>query len=82
MLPRKTISMFSLPGIKTLNYEQNLVGRKIVMVCLSAIHWPVIEPHVPKIVATVDRAMPGSFTRVEGGRFTRGGRKPNAPTLD
>jgi hypothetical protein len=31
-------------GDKTLPCEQNLTGRKIALVCLSAASWPVIEP--------------------------------------
>jgi hypothetical protein len=33
-----------ITGDKTLPYEQNLTGRKIALVCLSAVSWPVIEP--------------------------------------
>jgi hypothetical protein len=65
-----------ITGDKTLQYEQNMQGRKIALVSLSAVGWPVIEPHVPKIVTAVDSAMPGSFIRVECGKFSRAGKKP------
>jgi hypothetical protein len=55
-------------------YQRNLSGRRIAIVSLSAIAWPIIEPHVAKIVAAVDRARAGSFVRVECGAFDR---RPN-----
>jgi hypothetical protein len=61
--------------------HQNLAGREIALVSLSAVNWPVIEPHVAKIGAAVDSAMPGSFTRVECGGFVRPGRRPKGCTL-
>lgn len=59
-------------GDRTLHYEQNLSGRRIAIVLLSAVSWPVIEPHVSKIAAAVDNAGPGTFTSVECGVFRRG----------
>jgi predicted nuclease of predicted toxin-antitoxin system len=70
-----------ITGDKTLHYEQNMQGRDIALISLSAVGWSVIEPHVSKIVAAVDRAMPGSFTRVECGKFSRGGQRPVGPSL-
>ena len=58
-------------GDRTLIYEQNLSGRKIALVSLSAVGWPVIEGHVAKIAGAIDAATPGSFTRVDCGRFVR-----------
>ncbi len=58
-------------GDKTLPYEQNLTGRKIALVCLSAVSWPVIEPFAGRIAAAVDRATPGALVRVECGAFSR-----------
>jgi len=62
---------------KTLEYEQNLTGRNLALVCLSANSWRVIAPHARMIVAAVDAAAPGSFRRVECGTFTR--REPMGP---
>jgi hypothetical protein len=56
---------------KTLQYEQNLAGRKLALVSISANSWKLIGPNVSKIVAAVDAATPGSFTRVDCGKFTR-----------
>ena len=41
-------------GDLSLRYQQNMAGRKIAVVSLSAIGWSVIEPHVEKIVVAVD----------------------------
>jgi hypothetical protein len=68
-------------GDKTLPYEQNMSGRKIALVCLSAVSWPVIEPFVDVIAAAVDNAMAGRLVRIESGAFSRrasqGGPKPS-----
>ena len=63
-------------GDLSLTYSRVWWTRKIAIVSLSAIGWPVIEPHVAKIVAAVDATTPGSFTRVEVGKFARPKRKP------
>ena len=68
-------------GDKTLHLEQSLSGRKIALVCLSAVSWPVIERHAAKIVAAVDNATPGSFVRVDVGRFSRPKNKRGGPAL-
>jgi hypothetical protein len=61
--------------------RQNLSGRAIALVSLSAVSWPVIEPHVAKIINAVDDAKSGSFTRVDVGRFRRPSRKPKGVDL-
>ena len=58
-------------GDLSLTYQQNMIGRTMAIVSLSAIGWPVIEVHVAKIVTAVNEARPGSFTRVEVGKFAR-----------
>ena len=60
-----------ITGDKTLHHEQNLTGRKIALVSLSAVNWPIIEPHVAGIIAAVERATPGSFARIDCGAFQR-----------
>jgi len=69
-----------LTGDKSVEFEQNMKRRKIAVVSLSAPHWPIIRPHVAKIVAAVGAARPGEITRVECGTFRRGG-KPSTPGL-
>jgi hypothetical protein len=58
-------------GDRTLHYEQNLTSRKIAIVSLSAISWPILEPHVEQILKAVDAASQGSFAAVDCGTFRR-----------
>ena len=62
-------------GDLSLIYQQNMAARKIAIVSLSAVGWPIIEPHVSKIIVAVDRAEAGSFVRVECGAFVRHGKR-------
>ncbi len=59
-------------GDLSMSYQQNLSGRRIAIISLSAIGWPIIEPHAAKISSAVDDASIGSFVRVECGVFARG----------
>jgi hypothetical protein len=63
-----------LTGDQTLKREQNLAGRRLAVVALSAIQLPIIRNNLPAIVAAIDRAVPGSFQIVDCGTFSR--RKP------
>jgi len=58
-------------GDLSMPYQQNLTGRSISIVSLSAIGWPIIEPYVPGIVSAVDAARAGGFVRVDCGSFRR-----------
>src|SRR5438270_56796 len=60
---------------KTIQFEQNLAGRKLALICLSANSWKIIQPKVDRIVGAVDAATPGSLTMVDCGAFART-RKP------
>ena len=60
-----------LTGDQTLNYEQNLAGRRLAIVALSAIQLPIIRKNLPKIIAAIDDAAPGSFQAVDIGTFSR-----------
>jgi hypothetical protein len=66
-----------LTGDGTLNYEQNLAGRRLAIVALSAIQLPIIKKHLPKIIAAIDNASPGTFQAVDCGTFRR--KKPAGP---
>ena len=50
---------------KNMRYQQNLSIRKIAVVVLGKGNWPMIEPHVQKVVAAVNAAGPGSFAEVD-----------------
>ena len=58
-------------GDSTIHYEQNLTGRKLAIVSLSAVEWRIIKDHLPQIIAAVDTAAPGSFQKVDCGTFSR-----------
>jgi hypothetical protein len=66
-------------GDLSLKYQQNMIARRIALVSLSAIGWPVIAPHVGKIIDAVDGAVPGSFVRVDAGSFSRLRSRPEGP---
>jgi hypothetical protein len=67
-------------GDKTIEYEQNMQERRIAVVSLSAPHWRLIKDHVGRIAIAVETALPGSFMRVDCGKFARPKRAP-APEL-
>jgi hypothetical protein len=58
-------------GDRTLHYEQNLTNRKIAIVSLSTINWPILELHIAEIVRAVDAASSGSFIAVNRGTLRR-----------
>jgi predicted nuclease of predicted toxin-antitoxin system len=60
-----------LTGDGTLSDEQNLTGRRLAIVALSAIQLPIIRNHLPKILAAIDAASPGSFQAIDCGTFSR-----------
>jgi hypothetical protein len=60
-----------LTGDQSLYHEQNLTGRKLAIIALSSVEWRIIELHLPKIIAAIDAAIPGSFQAVDCGTFTR-----------
>jgi PIN like domain len=60
-----------LTGDKTLRYEQNLSKRRLAVVVLAAIELPIIQNHLPGIIAAIDDAVPGSFREVDCGTLSR-----------
>lgn len=58
-------------GDLSMSYQQNLTRRRISIVSLSAIGWPIIEPHIARIVSAVDVSRAGGFVRVDCGAFSR-----------
>ena len=49
---------------KNIRYQQNLVGRRIAVVVLSAPQWPLVRLQVAEIAAAVNAATPGSYVEV------------------
>ncbi len=60
-----------LTGDQTLSYEQNLTGRRLAVVALSAIQLPILKENLPKIIAAIDGAAPGTFQALDCGTFSR-----------
>ena len=50
---------------KNIRYQQNLTGRKIAVVVLGQARWRLIRPMIPRIVAALHAANPGTFPEVE-----------------
>ena len=58
-----------LTGDLSLEYQQNLTGRKIAIVSPSANSWRIVRHHVPAINDAVKKSSPGTFVRVDCGRY-------------
>jgi hypothetical protein len=58
-------------GDQTLHYEQSLTGRRLAIVALSSVEWRIVKDYLPRILAAVDSAAPGSFQVVDCGAFSR-----------
>jgi hypothetical protein len=48
-----------------MRYQQNLAGRKIVIVVLSKQQWPELQAHVQLVVAAVNLATSGAYAEVD-----------------
>ena len=68
-----------LTGDRSLVHEQNLSGLKIAIVVLSTNNWAILRNHVPKILAAIDAASPGTFQAIDCGRFSRKKTRPARP---
>lgn len=60
-----------LTADRNLAYQQNLSGRVIALVVLTAHTWDRIEPNMARVVAALERAGAGTFEVVDCGRFQR-----------
>jgi hypothetical protein len=49
---------------KNLAYQQNLSGRRLVLVILPFGSWPKVKPYMDEIVEVVDKAEPGGFYEI------------------
>ncbi len=50
---------------QNIEYQQNLVGRKLALVVLGSNIWPIVRQHRPLIAAHVNASTPGSFDFLE-----------------
>jgi predicted nuclease of predicted toxin-antitoxin system len=78
LIERASFGAF-VTGDKRMEHEQQLEGRPFSVLLLSTNHLPSIIPHVGKIAEALDRAQPGSLTKVDCGTFLpRRTRKPDS----
>ena len=55
-------------GDLSLEYQQNITGRQIAIVSLSANNWRIVKDYIPAIARAIRAAQSGSFSRVECGK--------------
>ena len=48
-----------------LQYQQNLMVRRIAVLRLSTNHWPTLKGQVVLVQSALDKVRPGEFVRVE-----------------
>ena len=49
---------------QNLEYQQNLVGRRLAVLVLPTTSWPKIQAHIAEIVDGVGRLRPGDFRKL------------------
>lgn len=50
---------------KNLRYQQNLKERRIAIVVIGHSQWPTLKPHVQRVLAAIEAALPGSYVEIE-----------------
>jgi hypothetical protein len=60
-----------LTGDQSLRYEPDMSGRRLAIIVLSSVEWRIVKDHLPKMVAAIDNAAPGSVEAVDCGKFSR-----------
>jgi len=68
-----------LTGDLSLEYQQNMAGRKIAIVSLSANSWRIVQNYIPAIAGAIAAANAGSFSRVDCGKY-KPSKTPHDPT--
>jgi hypothetical protein len=56
-----------LKGDLSIEYQQNISGRNIAIVSLSANNWRIVQNYIPAIAGALQNAHSGSFSRVDCG---------------
>jgi len=47
------------------------MGRRLAVIALSSIEFPILKHNLSLILAAIDNALPGTFRAVECGTFRR-----------
>jgi predicted nuclease of predicted toxin-antitoxin system len=50
---------------RNMQYQQNLEGRRLSLVCLTAQRWETLSHHSQAILAAIDASFPGSYQVVD-----------------
>jgi predicted nuclease of predicted toxin-antitoxin system len=50
---------------QNMQYQQNLSTRRIAIVVLGKGNWPLIRPHLQRVIAVINAAGPGTFAEVD-----------------
>jgi hypothetical protein len=54
-----------LTGDLSLEYQQNLTGRRIGILSLSANSWRIVQNYIAEISAAIPKTLPGTLVRIE-----------------
>jgi predicted nuclease of predicted toxin-antitoxin system len=68
LIERQRFDVF-LTGDKNMDKQQRLEGRPFAVLIMSAINWPVVQPHIEKISLALDEAQPGTVQTIDCGVF-------------
>jgi hypothetical protein len=49
---------------QSLQYQQNLTGRRVAILTLWTTSWPKLQRHLPEIVAAIGKLKPGDFVEL------------------
>jgi hypothetical protein len=70
LIEREAFDVF-LTGDKNMQSQQRLGDRPFAVLVLSAINWPVIEPHIQTIARAIRAAKVGTVQMIDCGEFVR-----------
>jgi hypothetical protein len=66
-----------LTGDKNMDKQQRLEVRPFAVLIMSAINWPVVRPHIQKILVALDEAQPGTVNTIDCGVFIARLKRPS-----
>ena len=49
---------------QSLQYQQNLTGRRVAILTLWTTSWPKLQRHLPEIVVAIGKLKPGDFVEL------------------
>ncbi|MGO9338259.1 MAG: hypothetical protein ACLPY1_12205 [Terracidiphilus sp.] len=67
-----------LTGDLSLEFQQNMAGRKIAIVSLTSNSWRIVQNHTVAISAAISNARSGSFSRIDCGKYKATKKSPDS----